>query len=180
LSTGSLFERHATMNERTAMSHRSGYAAVIVLALAPAVWGQSLSISPSSAKPGGSGSMLLRFESTAAQPLASLQWEFLFPEKVTVEIGDIVAGSAAESARKLLACAAVKNAKQAGKSIAIRCILAGGQAPVPNGPIAAVRFRIPQKTRPFSDQVRVQNISGVTADLKMIDIAAAQGSITVR
>ena len=62
-------------------------------------------------------------------------------------MADIIAGSAAESGQKALTCRAVGDAKEAGKSAVYACILAGGQKPIPNGPIAIVRYRVPREIR---------------------------------
>jgi hypothetical protein len=92
---------------------------------------------------GASGSLLLTLESPQGKALSALQWEFTFPQNVVVDLADINAGSAAESAQKALTCMGAEQLKDTGKGSVYVCILAGGQKPIPNGPIAVVRYRVP-------------------------------------
>ena len=61
---------------------------------------------------GGSGSLLLTLESPEGKAPLALQWEFTFPPNVAVDLADIVAGSAAESAQKALTCRAVQDKRR--------------------------------------------------------------------
>jgi hypothetical protein len=110
----------------------------------------------------------------------ALQWEFTFPPNVVVDLEDIAAGSAAESVEKALTCRAVGKAKDAGQSSVYACILAGGQKPIPNGPIAAVRYRVPLEIRQIPEKVRVGKVVGATANLKKIEIEGPQAAIVVK
>jgi hypothetical protein len=110
----------------------------------------------------------------------ALQWQFTFPPSVSVDAADIVAGSAAESAQKALTCRAVGDAKEAAKSALYACILAGGQKPIPNGPIALVRYRVPKEIRQITEKVRVGKAIGATADLKANEIGTAEAAIVLK
>jgi hypothetical protein len=153
----------------------------VVLVLASAgVWAQSLSISPSTVTRGASGSLLLRLESPQGKAPLALQWEFTFPPNVVVDRADIAAGSAAESAQKALTCRAVERTKDGGQGSVYGCILAGGQKPIPNGPVAAVRYRVPLEIRQITEKVRVGKAIGASADLKSVELEGAQAVITVK
>jgi hypothetical protein len=152
---------------------------IFVLASA-GVWAQTLLIPPSMVTRGGSGSLLLTLESPQGKaPLLALQWEFTFPPNVAVDVADIVAGSAAESAQKTLTCRPLKT-KDGGPGSVYGCILAGGQKALPNGPMAVVRYRVPPEIRQIAERVRVAKALGVTADLKSVELASTQAAITVK
>ena len=104
---------------------------------------------------GGSGSLLLTIESPEGKAPLALQWEFTFPPNVAVDLADIAAGSAAESAQKTLTCRAVARTKDGAQGSVYGCILAGGQKPLPSGPIAVVRYRVPTEIRQIAEKVRV-------------------------
>ena len=144
------------------------------------LWAQSLSIPPSTVTRGASGSLLLTLESPPGKAPAALQWEFTFPPNVVVDLADIAAGSSAESAQKALTCRSVEKTKDAGQGSVYGCILAGGQKPIPNGPVAAVRYRVPLEIRQIAEKVRVGKAIGATADLKRVEFEGAQAVITVK
>ena len=154
--------------------------ALLVLASAYGLCAQSLSMPPSTVTRGASGSLLLTIESPQGKAPLALQWEFTFPKNVVVDLADIAAGSAAGSAQKALTCRAVESAKDGGQGSVYRCILAGGQKPIPNGPVATIRYRVPLEVRQIAERVRVGNAIGATADLKMVEIEVAQAAITVK
>ena len=97
-----------------------------------------------------------------------------------IDVADITAGSAAESAQKSLACRAVERTKDTGSGAVYGCILAGGQRPIPNGPVASLRYRVPLEIRQIAGKVRVGKAIGSTVDLKKIDLEGAQAAITVK
>jgi hypothetical protein len=151
---------------------------IFVLASAGA-WAQAFLIPPSMVTRGGSGSLLLTLESPEGKAPLAMQWEFTFPPKVAVDVADIVAGSAAESAQKTLTCRSLRT-KDGGQGSIYGCILAGGQKALPNGPIAVVRYRVPPEVRQITEKVRVGRALGVTADLKSVELPSTQATITVK
>jgi hypothetical protein len=124
--------------------------------------------------------LLLTLESPPGKAPAALQWEFTFPPNVVVDLADIAAGSSAESAQKALTCRSIEKTKDAGQGSVYGCILAGGQKPIPNGPVAAVRYRVPLEIRQIAEKVRVGKAIGATADLKRVEFEGAQAVITVK
>jgi hypothetical protein len=151
---------------------------IFILASA-GVCAQTLLVPPSVVARGGSGSLLLTLKSPEGKAPLAMQWEFTFPPSVAVDVADIVAGSAAESAQKVLTCRAVRTQDRAQGSV-YGCILAGGQKPIPNGPIATVRYQVPPETRQITEKVRVGKALGVTAELKSVELASTQAAITVK
>ena len=123
--------------------------------------------------------MLLTLKSPEGKAPLALQWEFHFPPDVVVDAADIAAGSAAESTQKTLTCRAVKT-KDGAQGSTYGCILAGGQKPLPNGPIAIVRYRVATDVRQIAEKVLVAKALGVSADLKSVELAGAQAAITVK
>src|SRR4051812_4445045 len=87
------------------------YSAVLALLFSMQTSAQSLSIPDTTARPGGAGSFLLKFGSGAGKAPAALQWRFFFPAGMSVEVSDIVAGSAAGT-KKSLTCSFVPDPKR--------------------------------------------------------------------
>jgi hypothetical protein len=158
------------------MNTRKTRAVMLALLGSTAMWAQSLSVPPSTAKRGGSGSLLLMLDSPPGKAPVALQWKLVFSENVTVALADIASGSAAESAQKALTCSAI--AKHANVGPSFVCILAGGHRPIPNGPVANMRYRISAGAQRLSGKVNVQNIIGVAADFRKVEMGNVAGSIT--
>jgi hypothetical protein len=154
-------------------------AIAFVLALASGLSAQSLSIPPSTVKRGASGTLLLILESPPGKAPVALQWEVTFPPGVAADLADIAAGSAAELAQKTIACRAAET-KNARLGIHYRCLLAGGQKTIANGPVAVIRYRVPLETKQITEAVRVGMALAVTPDLKSVDLEAVRGVITVK
>src|SRR5262249_31115519 len=127
----------------------------LILAVAlGAVRAQSLQILPSPPSANGIASFRIMLVSPTGKEPVGLQWKLWLPEGVTIAPADIVAGSAAESAQKLLTCSPVRNQKETEKGSVIACILAGGQKVIANGPIAVAKC----KTQKQEATVRVSEI----------------------
>lgn len=162
------------------MLRSSVWRSVVYVLASAGLWAQSLSMPPSTVTRGASGSLLLTLESAQGKAPLALQWEFIFPLNVVVDVADIVAGSAAESAQKAITCRVVERSKDAGQGSVYACILAGGQKPIPNGPIAAVRYRVPLEIRQIPEKVRVAKAIGATADLHKVEFEGTQAAINVK
>jgi hypothetical protein len=141
---------------------------------------QTLLLPPSVVTRGASGTLLLTLQSPSGRAPLALQWEFTFPQNVAVDLADIVAGSAAESAEKSLTCRVFEKTKDSSPGSVYGCILAGGVRPIPNGPVAIVRYRVPAEIRQIAGRVQVKKAVGVTADLKKIEIEGVQAAIIVK
>ena len=141
---------------------------------------QTLLLPPSTVTRGASGTLLLTLQSSSGRAPLALQWEFTFPQNVAVDLADIVAGSAAESAEKSLTCRVFEKTKNAAPGSVYGCILAGGEKPIQNGPVAIVRYRVPAELKQIAGKVQVTKAVGVTADLRKIEIEGVQAAIIVK
>lgn len=97
--------------------------------------GQSLRVPPSQTELKTPGVFSLNIESSPDKAPVALQWEFSVPPAIAITAADITIGKAAQSAGKSLACA---TRPAVGRLSRYVCILAGGQDPLGNGPIAVV------------------------------------------
>jgi hypothetical protein len=148
---------------------------LVILVASAGMWAQSLQILPF--PPGGRGiaSFQIMLISPAGKEPVALQWKLWVPDGVTVAVSDIIAGSDAEAAQKSITCSAARDGKGAGKGSSYGCVLAGGQKPIQTGSVAIVKCSF----RPGLHEatVRVQNILGVSADLKRIDLEDVEGTL---
>jgi hypothetical protein len=143
------------------------------------VRGQSVSISTLTAQDGSSGSILLKIESPAGKAPVALQWDFWFPPSIAVEASDLVAGSAAESAEKTLACKLGTEPQPGGETVC-RCILYGGRKSISNGVMAMVHYRVNPTAAKKSRRVSAQSILAVDADANPISIASAEATLAAK
>ena len=152
----------------------------VLLALPAALSCQTLSAPPSKTGRATPGTFSLILEAPEDKALAALQWEFSVPPAIAVAKDDIAPGKAAESAGKSLTCA--RKADQGGAAGAVRyaCILAGGERPIAQGPIAVVRYRAQTDVHGAPIRVHIEKALGVSADLKRIEIADTDAIITIQ
>ncbi|MBZ5618896.1 MAG: AMIN domain-containing protein [Acidobacteriia bacterium] len=138
----------------------------------------ALRISPASAAPGSTAAVRVELDfPLGAEPVA-LQWEISYPSpQLGLEEGDLVIGSAASSVGKSLACAG--RVESAGVYV-YRCVLAGGQKRVSNGPVALVNFRVRPQAQPGPATVRLSNAVGVSIDLSTVKIPPVEADVVIR
>jgi AMIN domain len=107
-----------------------------------------------------------------------LQWELSYP---AVSLGtderEVVAGGAALSAGKTLTCTGI--ADDAAQYV-YRCVLAGGSAPIPNGPVAQMIFHVRESSRLGPATLEIRNAMAVAPDGKRVDITPTRSDITVQ
>ena len=107
----------------------------------------------------------IALDAPASQAPVALQWEIDFPAgQLTVAGKGPMAGKAANDSGKSLTC--IDRWKKAPQIYSYTCILAGGQKPIANGPVAVIEFKEVAKVSRRKADVRVENIRSVTADLK--------------
>jgi hypothetical protein len=141
------------------------------------LYAQSLHLSAASATPSGTAAVTLSLESPPGKEPLALQWEVVYPSpQLGAEGSDFTAGQAAKASGKSLTCAG----KPADADTYVyRCILAGGQKAIGNGPVATLTFHIRSAARTGTAAVQIQNAAGVSASLKKIDIGPAQVGIAI-
>ena len=150
---------------------------VLLVVAATFLRAQTVSVSQSKVKRGGSGSFLIKLESSAARPVVALQWRLYLPSGTAVAPADMLAGSAAEAAGKSIACATVKDEGGAAAGRTYACIVAGGQKAIGSGPVAVVLYRVAPNVTGIGGNFRVEKIAGVSGDGKQIDMPNAQGLV---
>lgn len=143
-------------------------------------WGQTFHAAPSETDRKTPGSFAMDLESPQGKAPVALQWEYVVPPALTIQIADIKIGKAAESARKTLTCAmASKKASTRGET-RYTCILAGGQEPIGNGPIAQVQYRAQADVEGAPIRVAIENVQGASADLKLMPMPNADVIVHIR
>lgn len=107
-------------------------------------------------------------------PVAAVQWRIVPPDGITIVADAIQPGTAAKAAGKQLACASAKDPRPAGGVV---CVVAGGIAALPNGPIAVAPFRALPGAQ--SIVIRVDAIAGATPDGQPVRFADASGALSI-
>ncbi|HTR37141.1 MAG TPA: hypothetical protein VMH80_14645 [Bryobacteraceae bacterium] len=108
-----------------------------------------------------------------------MQWDLSIPPVIAVRTGDITIGTAAQAAGKSLTCA-LRETKRASRRIRYTCILAGGQRPLVNGPIAQVQYRAKWDLKGAPAEVEMEKVIGVSRDLQRIPMANVDINIRIR
>jgi hypothetical protein len=144
----------------------------------PALFGQSLHLSSASAERGDLVAIELSLESPAGKEPLALQWEIGIPvARMSLLDGKLLLRPTAEEAGKSLNCA-VK--EKTAETQTLKCILAGGQKPIPNGTIAMLKLRIAKNAPTGSARIRVQQGIAVSKDLKPVSLDAVETVVTIR
>jgi hypothetical protein len=141
---------------------------------------QSFQIVPSTATPGGSGSLLVTLSSPTDEEPVALQWKIALGTEVIAAAADIVSGDAATKAGKAVTCAPASKDTPVNS---FNCVLVGGVQNISNGTIFRVKYQIKPTAAP---QTLAIGISGGLAvsqhenKLRQIAIPPVKGTITVR
>lgn len=153
---------------------------VSLLFLAPLLSAQSLRVPPSRAGRNTPGQFTLLIDSVQGKPVVALQWEISVPPAIAIGKEDVTIGKAAESAGKLLTCAPKSNKATPKREVRYACILAGGQNAIMSGPIAVVHYRAQADVQGAPIRVAVENVLGVSADLKRVEMSNVDAIIEIR
>jgi hypothetical protein len=78
---------------------------------------------------------------------------------------------------KSLKCAFTDKNAEANTS---RCILAGGQKPIPNGSVALLRLLISRDAQPGSARTRLGQATAVSQNLKQVPMSPVEATVTIR
>lgn len=144
------------------------------------LWGQSLHVALSQTDRNRPGIFTVEIDSPPGRAPAPLQWEFLVPPALSVQLADITIGKAAQAAWKTLTCAA--NSKQTGMPGAVRyaCIVAGGREPLGSGALTEVHYRAQADVGGAPVRVAIQRVQAVSADVKPLAIGDAEAIIHIQ
>jgi hypothetical protein len=99
------------------------------------------------------------------QPSA-LEWEFRIPPGLAPNEKGAAAGESASAAGKTLIC------NFAGKKETGTCILAGGDRPIQDGPVAHLTMRVTEDRHPLV--LRITRASAASRDAKGVEIPAVE------
>jgi hypothetical protein len=139
--------------------------------------GQNVRVSSGTASPGRKITIEIVLDSPAGKEPLAMQWEVAFPDRaLMLEANGPTAGAAAQAAGKNLTCIARK--KPPGVST-WACVLAGGQKGIGNGPLAMLRFEVRPNAATGSELIVVDKILGVSAAVKKVPLARAEGAVKV-
>ena len=144
-----------------------------------AVFGQSLSIPPCGTDLKMPGTFFVTLASPSGKAPVALQWEFWVPPVIAMNPTDISIGSAAESSGKTLTCATKTHDPARRRGMRCTCILAGGDAPIQNGPIVVVQYRVQWDPKGAQVRVAADNVLGVSPSVQPIPIANVDGVIDI-
>lgn len=142
---------------------------IVALALGPAAFAQSLSLSSATAAPGATVALSLSVSSPAGGEPSALQWTFSYPSASIASIA-VSAGAAATAAGKSVSCA--------GGPTAYTCVLSGDNTNViANGIVAAVTAALTSSAATAS--VGIGASLGANTAGSAVTIAATGGVITI-
>ena len=145
-----------------------------LLSIAAVVSGQELSISPVDAAPGNEVRVEISIQSTPGKAPVALQWEMIFPVQLLDPEGDgPEIAQAAKASGKTVACAM-------NKPYSYTCVLFGGQQPIANGSIVAIRFKIRSDARLGPTAIRIEKAEAATGGLVRSALKDAEGTVTIR
>jgi hypothetical protein len=137
---------------------------------------QSLQILP--APPGsadGSGSFHIMMVAPDGKAPAALEWSLSPIEGVRIGNTEIKAAAAVIQLQKTLTCAPPPEKTTATAYV---CIIAGGREPIPNGPIAAVRFTAAEGTGAVT--IHLHGILGATPDAQPVSFTPLEATLPVK
>jgi hypothetical protein len=140
---------------------------------------QSLQLSAPSAATGEWVAIEIVMRPPPGKDILALQWEMEIPAKqLDLETERAVrAVIAVQDAGKSVTCAIPKESAQAR---ILRCILAGGQKPIPDGKVSVISLKILENPQPGPIRVRLQNALAVSRDLERVPLEPAETTVTAQ
>jgi hypothetical protein len=148
---------------------------LVVASLHPCLFAQSLKIQSSVVRKGEAGSLHFVLDAPAASAPVALQWDLILPQDVTTGISDLVMDGAPESVNKSLSCVDKHETPQR-----YSCTIAGGNKPIPNGPVAAIRYRIAVEVRKVSGKARIEKAVGVKSDGSPVNFPNEEQTLSIK
>jgi hypothetical protein len=142
-----------------------------------ALFAQRLQLSTAVASGGEEVAIQLSLVSPDGKTPLALQWDTSVPVALDIVDWAIPKGSAVEGLGKTLTCAA---AERSAEKIPSRCILAGGQKPIPDGPVAILRLRISRDVQAGSARIRLDQGIAASRDLKQVPLGPVETAVTIR
>ena len=120
----------------------------------------------------------ISFQAAPGQELAAVQWEMQIPSPLVFENERMVRQSLpVKEAGKSLTCLIAAKSPEGAR---LRCLVSGGQKPIPTGTMALLTLKIPDGTRATKVRLRLENALAVTRDLKQAPIGFAEAVVSIR
>ena len=143
------------------------------------LFAQSLKLSAPTAPPGEWVAIEIALTSPPGKAILALQWELEIPARqLDLETERAMrAVIAVQDAGKSVTCAVPKETPDART---LRCILAGGQKPIPDGKVTSLSLKILENAQPGPIPVHLQNAVAVSRDLERVPFDPAETTVTVR
>jgi hypothetical protein len=143
------------------------------------LFAQSLQLSAPLAAPGEWVAIEIALKSPPGKDILALQWEVEIPTRQLDLANEraMRAVIAAQDAGKSVTCAVPKETPDART---LRCILAGGQKPIPDGKVTSLSLKILENAQPGPIRVRLQNAMAVGRDLERVTFAPLETTVTVQ
>jgi hypothetical protein len=152
-------------------------AAAATLLLVSSSGAQSLELPSVDVQRGSAQVLRIGLKAAAEHPLASVQWELLYPAGLTIVPADAVTGSGPESQGKSLVCA---SRPPRGAERVLVCILAGGVEPLRGGQLALIRFVAGATASKGSLVVHLEHALGVSASLDSVPLPAVRSTVMIQ
>ena len=142
------------------------------------VFAQSLQLSAPLAAPGEWVAIEIVLQSPPAKDILALQWEMDIPAKQLDLANEraMRAVIAVQDAGKSVTCAIPK---ESAETRILRCILAGGHKPIPDGKITTLSLKILENPQPGPIMVRSHNAVAVSRDLERVSFEPAETTVAV-
>jgi len=143
------------------------------------LFAQSLQLSAPTAARGEWVAIEIALKSPPGKDILALQWEVEIPARqLDLENERAMrAVIAVQDAGKSVTCA-VPN--ETPDSRTLRCILAGGQRPIPDGRVTSLSLKILENAQPGPIRVRLQNAVAVSRDMERVTFAPVETTVTVQ
>jgi hypothetical protein len=138
------------------------------------VLGQMSHVSSVTKAPGDRVTLDILVNSQPGGAPIALKWEVVFPAQLMALEGDAPElGKAAMDSGKSLQCTARKPYRYF-------CLLAGGQSPIVNGPIAIFKFRIPTTAEARTTTVKIEKTEATMADSNTLTLDDTEAIVIIR
>jgi hypothetical protein len=143
------------------------------------LYAQSLQLSAPTAAPGEWVAIEIALKSPPGKDILALQWEVEIPAKQLDLANErtMRAVITVQEAGKSVTCAVPKETRDART---LRCILAGGQKPIPDGKVTLLSLKILENAPPGPIRVRLQNAMALGRDMERVPVEPVETMVTVQ
>ena len=148
----------------------------VVFMFAAIAFGQTLHLLPFQAEKNAPRAFSISIDFLRGKAPVALQWQLSVPPVIAITTTDITIGKAAQTAGESLTCTAKAEIQRRSQYY---CILAGGQNPIINGPIAMVHYRVRWDTKGAPVRVSIEHILGASVNAEPIVISNVDATIDI-